>query len=261
MKIHQNSTSHYAIKAVITDLDRTLLHTDKSVSEYTIEALRKCRERGILVMAASARPLRDLRLFGEMIAFDAVAATNGAVVALPDRILEFGIPTDIGEEILSRITMFHDVFLSVETSLGYYANRDIPIWAPIIYDKFPHLPEKAILYKILASSENRALYDGVSGTLTDGVYSTVSNGDLVQIMSCDATKWKGIKHMLAHYGVSAEDAVYFGDDNDDIEPIKNCGLGVAVANAIPAVLDAADAVAQNNDLDGVAKFICDNILL
>ena len=25
-----------------------------------------------------------------------------------------------------------------------------------------------------------------------------------------------------HIGVSLSDAVYFGDDNDDIEPIKNC---------------------------------------
>lgn len=46
------------MKAIITDLDRTLLRTDKSVSEYTCGVLKRCRERGIFLMAATARPER-----------------------------------------------------------------------------------------------------------------------------------------------------------------------------------------------------------
>lgn len=48
------------MKAIITDLDRTLLHTDKSVSEYTVDILKKCHEKGILIMVATASPLRDV---------------------------------------------------------------------------------------------------------------------------------------------------------------------------------------------------------
>lgn len=66
--------------------------------------------------------------------------------------------------------------------------------------------------------------------------------------------------MLPRFGVFPSDAVYFGDDNDDIEPIKNCGLGVAVSNAIPSVIDIADRIIDSNDMDGVAKFIEENIL-
>ena len=243
------------MKAIITDLDRTLLCTDKSISSYTAEVLKKCRERGILVMAASARPLREILIYQDSIAFDAITATNGAVIALPHRMLEFGIPCEKGEEILSALLQFPDVFLSVETSKGLYSNRDIPIWKPTLYDRFPKLPEDIILYKILASSERRPLYDGIESTLTDGVYHTVANNELIQIMSAEATKWMGVRHMLAHFGVSTEEAVYFGDDNDDIEPIRKCGKGVAVSNAIPAVLQAADEVTDTSDMDGVAKWI------
>ena len=56
------------------------------------------------------------------------------------------------------------------------------------------------------------------------------------------------------------ETVYFGDDHDDIEPIKMCGMGVAVSNAIDEVKDVADAIAGNNDEDGVAKFIERKIL-
>ncbi len=38
------------MKAIITDLDRTLLRTDKSLSEYTCAALKKCHDRGMLLM-------------------------------------------------------------------------------------------------------------------------------------------------------------------------------------------------------------------
>lgn len=35
------------IKAIITDLDRTLLCTDKSLSVYTLFVLKECKARGI----------------------------------------------------------------------------------------------------------------------------------------------------------------------------------------------------------------------
>ncbi len=248
------------MKAIITDLDRTLLRTDKSISGYTVDVLRKCRERGILVMTASARPLRDIREYQKQIVFDAVTATNGAVIDLPARRMEYGIRRESGEQILSGLLRFPDVFLSIETSGGLYSNRDIPVWKPVIYEDFPKLPDNVVLYKILASSVQQELYDHIGQILTHDVYHTVANGELVQIMSTEATKWNGVRQMLACFGISPHDTVYFGDDNDDIEPIRNCGTGVAVSNAIPAVLEAADRVADSNDSDGVARFIETNIL-
>lgn len=66
------------IKAVITDLDRTLLRTDKTVSEYTYAVLKKCQRRGILFMAATARPERAILAYQNQIGFEAMATLNGA---------------------------------------------------------------------------------------------------------------------------------------------------------------------------------------
>ncbi len=248
------------MKAIITDLDRTLLRTDKSISDYTLRILQKCRERGILLLSASARPARDMLRFQEMLSLDAFAASCGAVIMLPDAKTEFGIPAAGGEKILQKLMQFPDVFLSIETSKGLYSNRDIPLWQPVVYDRFPALPEGIILYKILVSSESSTLYENIESALTPDVYYTLAGESLLQIMSTSATKWQGIRHMLKHFGISPADAVYFGDDNDDILPIKNCGLGVAVSNAIPAVLSAADQITGSNDADGVAAFIEKHIL-
>lgn len=43
------------IKLVISDLDFTLLHTDKSISEYTQYIFKKCSEYGIKTAIATAR--------------------------------------------------------------------------------------------------------------------------------------------------------------------------------------------------------------
>lgn len=244
-----------AMKAIITDLDRTLLYSDKSISDRTLEVLHRCREQGMLLLAASARALRDLQRYHAQIGFDAITATNGAVVLLPDGLVETGIPRESGESILAALGQFPEVTLSLEVGSGLYANRDIPAWKPTVYDGFPKLPDDTILYKILASSQRKELYEGLSGALNGDVYHTIADGNLVQIMSVRATKWSGICKMLARFGVSPAEAVYFGDDNDDIEPLQKCGMGVAVANAIPAVLAAAAYVTSSNDEDGVAAFI------
>ena len=34
------------MKAIITDLDRTLLRTDRTISAYTCAVLKRCRDRG-----------------------------------------------------------------------------------------------------------------------------------------------------------------------------------------------------------------------
>jgi hydroxymethylpyrimidine pyrophosphatase-like HAD family hydrolase len=66
--------------------------------------------------------------------------------------------------------------------------------------------------------------------------------------------------MLELAGCSPDETACFGDDNDDIEPIKMCGMGIAVSNAISDVKAVADYIAGSNDEDGVAKFIARMLL-
>ena len=248
------------IKAIITDLDRTLLHTDKTLSVYTISTLHRCRENGIFVMAATARPYRSIEDYDNVIGFDGAVTMNGAVIIMPQGKVEFSIKKESAERIAAAISEFPDVFLSFETDRGLYSNRDIPEWSPTVIESFSDIPDDAKIYKILASSGEPQLYENIGQILTCDVYHTIAAGKLIQIMSGDATKWKGVCYMLDALGVSARNAVFFGDDNDDVEPIKNCGLGVAVSNALPVVIDSADAVADCNDDDGVARFIDEKII-
>ncbi|MDR1822123.1 MAG: HAD hydrolase family protein [Oscillospiraceae bacterium] len=46
------------IRLIITDLDNTLLRRDKTVSDRTVGVLKRCRESGIVLAFATARPKR-----------------------------------------------------------------------------------------------------------------------------------------------------------------------------------------------------------
>ena len=248
------------MKAIITDLDRTLLHTDKTLSAYTVAILQKCRDQDIAVMAATARPQRSMQDYDDLLHFQAITTMNGARIILPDRILENGIAHASAKQILSQISTIPDVLISLETADGLFANAEIPEWNAKFFPYLPSLPSHNTLYKILISSKKDIPFEKIGNALTDDTYYTVADGHLVQIMSKKATKWSGIQSMLQFFGISPNDAVYFGDDQDDIQPIQMCGTGVAVSNAIPAVIRAANNITSSNDQDGVARYIEEHIL-
>lgn len=243
------------MKAIITDLDRTLLRTDKTVSEYTYSVLKKCHDRGMLLMAATARPERAVLDYRAQIGFEAMTTLNGARIVLPQSIIENGISSSDAETILEKVIKIPDLVLSMETGDGIFSNVPIPEWNAAVFFDFPALPTNSVIYKLLLSINEKDICPEVERALTSDTYMTVAEGKLIQIMDQEATKWNGINTMLEAVGIDAKEAVYFGDDNDDIEAIKNCGMGVAVSNAIDEVLAAADFVTESNDMDGVARYL------
>ena len=68
------------IDMIVTDLDNTLLRSDKTISGYTRDVLNRCRARGVRVMFATARPPRTVRRFALGFEPDAIAYHNGALV-------------------------------------------------------------------------------------------------------------------------------------------------------------------------------------
>lgn len=248
------------MKAIITDLDRTLLHTDKSVSDETVRVLKACKEKGILVVVATARPERAITQYQEKIGFDALITLNGARIIINSRELNYHIPKKNVMRMLQKLEDIDGVVISLETEKGILSNVDIPLWQPIVYEKLSEAPLPDIFYKMIVSSNEIDLHKYMDEILDDYTYVSVADGVLFQIMSKQATKWNGIRLMLDTLGILAEDTVYFGDDNDDIEAIKMCGIGVAVSNAIESVKEVADIIIKSNDEDGVAEYLKDQVI-
>ena len=70
-----------------------------------------------------------------------------------------------------------------------------------------------------------------------------------------ANKGAGLLALCGHLGIDPAQAMALGDGSNDLAMIQAAGLGVAMANADPAVLAAADYVTGSNDESGVAQAI------
>lgn len=245
------------IRAIIVDLDRTLLRTDKSISDYTKEVLRDRQQSGATVFIASARPERAITDYRDTLGVTSYTTLNGARTITPQGTIENEIQTDSATAILQKLSEIPGTVISIEASGGLYSNTNIEIWQPIVTDRLEEVAKREGVYKVIASHPDMTPEELAYsvGVIPEDVYYTVADKKLVQFMSRTATKWNGIKQMLAAAGIPTEQAIYFGDDHDDIEPIRLCGLGIAVANALPQVKEIADDIAPSNDEDGVAAYL------
>jgi hydroxymethylpyrimidine pyrophosphatase-like HAD family hydrolase len=66
------------------------------------------------------------------------------------------------------------------------------------------------------------------------------------------TKASALAALAARARIPAAEVIAFGDMPNDLPMLAWAGRAVAVANAHPAVLAAADEVTASNDDDGVA---------
>lgn len=248
------------MKAIVVDLDRTLLRSDKTISPYTLGVLKACKKENIQIMVATARPWRTAVQYCDMIAADAVVVSNGARVICGDHRMEYEICRHSAIALLKALAQEPELTVTLETGNTAYSNKPVAEYETILSDDLAGVADREGALKILVTLNSEETLDTVKAKITDDLYYTVANGHLIQIMDNKATKWNGIKTMLDFCNCPSTETAYFGDDNDDIEPIQRCGLGVAVANAIDKVKAVADCVTESNDADGVAQFIEQSIL-
>ena len=68
-------------------------------------------------------------------------------------------------------------------------------------------------------------------------------------------KWKEIEELCKLKEIRAKDIITIGDGSNDIEMLKNAGLGIAMENATEEVKKSANLVIPSNDKEGVAIFL------
>ena len=81
---------------------------------------------------------------------------------------------------------------------------------------------------------------------------TNSTWNNLEINIRTAHKGRALARFAEHLGLTLANCIAFGDGANDLTMVEAAGVGVAMANACPEVLAAADHVTTSNDEDGVA---------
>ena len=251
------------IKMIVTDLDNTLLRRDKTISGYTADVFRRVRERGVLVAFATARDFRFVTeyispLFG--IVPDIIIACNGALARYNGYDLyKRLILADMANALLSRFELVR----CASTENAYFLSGDYA------NDHWSIGKTATVITDFSDGIKGDALYlDGDAGKLRADIKDefpevrvvAYSDADFVTIVHREATKLNALIAAERGLNITADETAAFGDDYNDLEMLQNCGIGVAVDNAIDEVKAVATYVCGDCDEDGVAKWLEERIL-
>ena len=253
------------IRMIITDMDGSLLNNEGKMTEYSSDILNRCIQNGIIVVFATARPLRGVEIFYDSIMPDAVICYNGATVYVNEKkIYQCGIRTKIAKRLIKDIMeKFPNAKLAIDANNQLYTNFDAStLWGDIDFKKMDieTLP-KTKIDKIIIKFGSIDETNGLIRYLPRHLYLEISERGLGIIMNRGATKWNAIEELLKYYNIGQRNTIAFGDDYNDLEMVKYCGTGVAMKNGIDEIKAVAKYVCEVNSENGIAKWINENILM
>ncbi|ADP78388.1 Cof-type HAD-IIB family hydrolase [Pseudofrankia inefficax] len=248
---------------VATDLDGTLIRSDGTVSERTRRALRRVREHGATVVFVTGRPIR---VMADVVAKTSVAGiavcANGALVydldaqtTVNHRELDQRAALRLAQAIREMVP---DVAFAVESGLRFGREPGFRTMWPDPLELVADLADLLVTLppiKLLVRRSGESLadvYEKVVDLAGAEAVVTRSTETLIEIAGAGVSKAVALAEVATARGVTAADVVAFGDMLNDLPMLAWAGHAVAVANAHPQVLAAADEITASNDQDGVA---------
>jgi len=204
------------------DLDGTLSRGGPP-EPVVLDALRALRAEGVRALLATGRVLADLEMDmpGLVEEFDAVIAENGGVLVADGMVQRLAEPVE-------------------------------PRLAERLHGEGVAVRRGQVLLACDASAAHLA-FDAVRAMQLD--VQLVWNRAALMLLPGGVTKGSGVRAGLAALGLSPHSAIGVGDAENDHALLGTCELGVAVANAVTALIEHADLVLPEPDGMGVVGLL------
>lgn len=249
-------------RLLLFDLDGTLLTSDKTISQRTLEVLEKCREKGLLIGISTSRSEKNSLTFLPKLRPDIIISSGGALLKFHKRYIhkaEFSVEETKNMIALAREICGADCEITIDTLYQHYWNYKVDpkkqdaSWGESIYTDFTDFeyPALKLCVEIFDEEKAKQLAEALPGCDC----MKFSDGDWYKFTKKTATKETAIINLCEKCGISIDSIIAFGDDLVDIGMLKLCGKGVAMGNALDAVKEVADVVIGGNDEDGIAEYL------
>ena len=267
------------IKAVFLDVDGTLTHSEKQITEATKISIKAIKAKGIYVILCSGRSDRDVCKYSQDVcASDYTISSNGAQI-YNYKINENFYKNCIKYNHIKAVWEYcnkHNlelVFNLENNQTGnnifcssMYKNRTIikdieelkkiDIFQVIInsnsYYDMRECEEYIASNEILKIANYSREYIKKDTNSKEPYYLFINNKFV--------DKGRAISEFLREMNLKKEETICFGDRINDITMFKACGNTVAMKNADKELKKIADYITLSNEEDGVADFIKKYIL-
>lgn len=267
------------VKAIVLDIDGTLLNEKKEITPATKKALIQAQQRGIKLILASGRPTSGMLAYAEELEMKQhhglLVSYNGAKVIdcqTNNELFSQAMTVEEGRAVLEHMKKF-DVKVMIDKDDYMYVNNvyDCEITYKgnkiniIEYEsrggnyKLCEIADLAAfltepLSKILTAGEPEylaAYYQEMMAPFSDSLNCVFTADFYFEFTAEGIDKAKALDTVLQPLGVAPEEIAAFGDGHNDISLIQYAGLGVAMDNAVPELKAAADHITRSHNADGI----------
>ncbi len=262
-----------SISLICSDIDGTLLNKERQLSEKTISQIKKNNDKPFILIS-SRMPAALKHLQEELdITNLPIIAYNGGLIINQGKIIS---TTEIEHTITSNlvdfcsekklhISLYHNDEWYVD-EYDYWADREanntkvkptVQAYATSI-DLWEKENKGAHKLMVMGDADKiDELVKLITEKFDDQIIGYRSKDTYLEIAHKSISKKTAIKELIENVypQFSFEQVMAFGDNYNDIEMLKAVGIGVAVANARPEVLEISNATTDKNIEDGVANFI------
>jgi Cof subfamily protein (haloacid dehalogenase superfamily) len=267
---------------LVVDIDGTLVGPDNQITPPVRTALTRAHDAGVKVVLATGRRYRRALPHIEELGFATPVITNsGALVKHPTghktlHVAQFKPPVlgrlldlfaDDGREAVVFADTYHtgkDMLAPNERAADSWLDEFLQMNAPYV-GALPCLmqtPPADVIAAIAMGPHDEMLRLGecVDAELNSQVETHVLRspryrGHMCEVTPAGVTKWSAILQLADAWGIPTTAICAVGDDVNDESMIRCAGLGVAMQNAEPSILNIADRIAPSVDDDGLVTLV------
>lgn len=251
-------------KILAIDLDQTLLRSDKTISEYTIETFRKLKENnGYGVFIATGRSIMRSQDYMCAIRADGIIALNGASTLYEEKMIsKYNIAEEKAVALINNLLLIPETFVNVTyPDIILSNNKTLDNGDGVHrYTDYSEIDAREIT-KISLVTEYPQRVREIDFSFYDcRVHEVASDPKYFAISNCHVSKLRGLNDLCRYLNITLTEVIAFGDDYNDLDILSHSGYAVVVANAQEEIKSVADTICKPNDEDGVADWINENLL-
>ncbi|WP_099087490.1 Cof-type HAD-IIB family hydrolase [Weissella cibaria] len=272
-------------KMLVSDLDETLLNDDGTVHADNLAAIKTAVAHGFKFVPNTGRSfnsvqelLKTLGLYDQ--AGQYVISYNGAAIVenkdnqvlltrgmdreLAASIFRAGLVNDqVDVHIYTVDTLF--IYNISPTDKQYMAERGVP-YELMVSDDLTFLANEQPVMKVIFEHPDQAVREQIRDAVlaavgADAVEATFSSSRYVEFNTKGVDKGSASLLLGEKLGIQRDEIIAAGDNNNDLKMLTAVGLGVSVANGIPAVQEAAAVVTERTNNEGAIAEILEKYVL
>lgn len=261
-------------RLIAADLDDTLLDENSKISPRNREAIGRAVGQGVTFVIATGRMFKTSVVYMNELSLNGdtpMINYHGALIKKAksrEIILHQPIHTGLAVSVIEEaerqdchVSLFIDdnLYIREESEYSRYYQKMVNIELKQVGDLSAFLknnnssPSKLSIIRWDGRIDE--IEAGFKEIFGEKLSVLQSRPYFLEITDQKATKGQALRWLAEREGIKPEEVIAFGDGQNDLDMISYAGLGVAVANARPQVLEAADLVTSSNNEDGVAEVI------